>query len=249
MIYVFGAGSALFRVLDSAGVYQARAVPTLKEVSVKFDGKIETQFGSAAYPEDAAAGEKKISGTIKWGAVGFEMMNKIIFAGTKTTGLPRVVIGEAGIPTTNVYTIVNTTGTATDLGAISAVDGYPFTRVTAGVTAGQYIFDGAAGTYTFAAGDTRAASVRVNYSWTDTTTGATWELGNPIQGSLADFELWLWKPRFAKSLGIRLYHCVLSGADLSSKGSAYTDPTANFEAFVDQTLNSPGQVFSTESLD
>jgi hypothetical protein len=38
----------------------------------------------------------------------------------------------------------------------------------------------------------------------------------------------------------------MNGLDLSSKGGAYTDPSATFEAFVDQAKGSPGQIFSSE---
>lgn len=249
MVYVFGAGSALVRVLDASGVYQARQIPTLKEVSLKFDGKLESQFGSAVYAEDAASGERKITGTIKFGAVGMKLLNMIVFGGTRTAGTPKVVIGEVQTPVVHVATITNTTGVAVDHGALSGVDGYPFTRVAATPALGEYVFDGSAGTYTFNASETRDTTVRLSYRWTDSTVGATYELGNPLQGTLADMELTLWKPRFTKGLGVILYHVVLSGLDLSSKGSAYTDPSANFEAFVDQTLASPGQIFSTEALD
>jgi hypothetical protein len=252
MVYVFGAGSAIVRVVK-AGVTQARRIPTLKEVSVKFDGKLESQFGSAVYAEDAASGERKITGAIKFGAVGASLLNDIIFSGVRTAGTPKVVIDEGGVvgtaPTVNVVTIANLAGIAIDMGVISAVDGYPMDRVTSGVAAGQYIFDGSAGTYTFAAADPRAAFVRVSYRWTDTTVGATYEGGNPLQGTLADLELTLWKPRFTKHLGIIIYHAVLSGMDLSSKGSAYTDPSSNFEAFVDPALGSAFQLFGSEALD
>jgi hypothetical protein len=253
-LFVFGAGSVLYRVLDSTGTYQASRLPTLKEATVKIDGKIETQRGSNVYPEDAASGERKISGTLKWGKLAIAQLNAIIFSGTATVGSTvKVVIDEGGTagvpPVTNAYTAaLGTPGPWVDMGVVSAVDGFPLTRIPAAGTlaGGQYKFVESTGTWTFFASDPRAVKVRPSYRYTDATTGQIIELGNPLEGTLADIELVLWKPRFTKSGGLILYHAVLSGIDMASKQGTYTDPTATFEAFVDQAKGSPGQWFGSD---
>lgn len=253
-VYVFGAGVAIARVKDSAGNVQAIQIPTLKEVTVKFDGKLESQFGGNVYAEDAATGERKITGTIKMGQVEANMLNLLIFGGTTTAGTPKVVLNEGGLagqaPVSNVVTAVNNTGATVDMGVVSAVSGKPFTRVASVTANGQYSFDGTAtnGKWTFHASDPDAAFVRPSYRWVDTSVGLTIELGNPLQGTLADLELTLWKPRFSAEFGIILYHAVLNGLDLSSKQGAYTDPSATFECFIDQIAQSPGQMFDSVGL-
>ena len=252
MIYVFGAGAATVRFQrGGTGQIQSRQIPTLKEISLKIDGKLESQFGSAVHAEDAASGERKITGTIKWGAVGARLMNDILFGGTRTAGHPVVVLGSQVAALTPVSDDVNVGQTnITDMGVISGVDGYPLDRVAPGAeAAGTYSVVEATGIYSFGAADPRAATVRPSYRYTDGASGATYEMGNPLQGTLVDTELVMWKPRFAKHLGVIVYHAVYSGLDLASKGSSYTDPSSNFECFVDQARNSPGQIFSSEALD
>ena len=152
-IYLFGAGSVIYRVLDSAGIYQANALPTLKEASVKFDGKLETQFGSAAYPEDAASGERKITGTLKWGAMDASQLNDIIFGGVRTAGTIKVVQNEGGTagvaPVANNYTAAVGATPWVDLGVVSAVSGKQMRRVTTVTANGQYSFAASTGTWTY----------------------------------------------------------------------------------------------------
>jgi hypothetical protein len=248
-VYVFSTGVAVARVPDPvSGILQSRKLPTLQEASVKFEGTIKEMFGANVYSEDAAGGSRKITGSFKVGQIRAGALSDLFFSATAATGHPVVVDGDSIPALTPVADVTDVSHTnITDMGLVSGVDGSVFKRVATVANDGEYSVDESAGTYTTNSGDAAAATVRPSYRYTVAGTGRTYEMGNPLLGTIADFEVTLWKPRFTKNLGIILYHAVATSLDLPAKREEYTEATINWSAFVDPSKQSPGQIFTSES--
>ena len=248
-LYVFSSGVAVARVLKS-GILQSRRLPTLQEASIKFDGTIKEMFGGAAYSEDSAGGSRKITGSFKVGQIQAGALVDIFFgaeAVTESAGHPIFVDGEIGAASVPASDAVNVGHTnITDMG-VTGVSGAPMRRVATVTAVGTYSVDEATGIYSFKTGDAEAAAVRISYRYTDTATGKTYELGNPLLGTIADMEILLWKPRFTKNMGLLIYHAVMTSLDLPGKREEYTEGTLNFSCFVDPAKRSPGQIFTSEA--
>ena len=204
-------------------------------------------FGAAAYAEDSAGGSRKITGSLKVGQIKAGQLSDLFFAAPAVSGHPVCVIDEGG--TAGVVPVADDWDTGqtniTDMGVDSAVDGFPMTRVTTVANNGEYEVNEATGIYSFKTANPRAAAVRPSYRYT-TTGGNTYEMGNPLIGTIADMELVLWKPRFTKNMGIILYHAVMTSLDLPAKREEYTEATLNFSCFVDPAKQSPGQIFTSD---
>jgi hypothetical protein len=247
-IYVFSSGVAVARFKDTDGILQSRKLPTLQEASVKFDGTIKEMFGANAYSEDSAGGSRKITGSFKVGQIRAGALSDLFFAATPSTGSIIMVDGEAIAALTPVSNATDVGHTnITDMGLISGVNGSVYKRVASAPAAGQYSVVESTGIYTTAAGDANAATVRPSYRYTNSSVGKTYEMGNPLLGTIADMEVMLWKPRFTKNMGILLYHAVVTSLDLPAKREEYTEATMNFSCFVDPALQSPGKIFTSET--
>lgn len=246
-LYVFSSGVVVLRFLRNS-LMVSRKLPTLQEASIKFDGSIKEMFGAGAHSEDAAGGSRKIQGTFKVGQIKGGQLAELFFGTTGTAGRVVPVIdfgGTAGTaPTSNTVNVGHTN--ITDLGVDSAVDGFPMDRVASAPTAGQYSVVESTGVYTFAAGDPRAASVRPSFRYTDSSAGKSYEMGNPLLGTIADSEAMLWNPRFTKDMGVIMYHAVITSLDLPRKREEYGEATMAYSCFNDPAKNSPGMIWTSD---
>jgi len=225
----------------------SRQIGTLQDVSCDFSGDIKTLVGSNQFPDDAAVGEKKVSGKFSFGRIDPEMYNQVFFADTIATGTTNNQWNEAHAIPTTPFTITvapPSSGTfSSDLGVIYASGpnaGTRLSKVASGPTAGQYSV--AAGVYTFAAADT-ALNVWISYQYT-VTTGSTYQINNQPMGygPIIGLDLlWGYESGYQgapNSLGIHLYAARINKLSMAAKNTDYTKPEMDFMAFA----NAAGQV-------
>jgi endoglucanase Acf2 len=145
-----------------------------------------------------------------------------------------MAVDEAGtIPGTPYQVTVTHSGTfVTDYGVIDTLTGTQLTKVASSPATGQYSV--AAGVYTFAAADT-TKTVKISYSYTDSTAGATITLANQLMGFAPEFRAFLFSAFRTKRLGIELYSCTMGQMTIPTKQEDFWMSDLTFDAGVDAT--------------
>lgn len=240
--FAFGSGILVAKVGS-----QPRRFGTLQEVQVSFDATVKELFGEDQFPVDTARGTAKIGGTAKAAKIRGSFFADIYFNETITSGsFDRLVNGEAAVPVGNSYTVANTNGFV-DLGVESAVNGKEFKWVASSPAAGQYSVNTGTGTYTFAAGDANAASVRITYLYRVTSGGGRFDITNQELGISPIFGMYLSQSRNTRNLLLQLDAAIATKLSLATKLDDYTIPDFGFSCFAHPDTGRIGQYnFSDE---
>ena len=162
--------------------------PTPIEVAILQDINVDISYtekdlrGADQFPVDIARGPGKISGKAKSGNIRGSLIAAVLAGSTgPSTGSKIGVHEESGTIPATPYTITVANGATfhEDLGVLAVATGLYFTRVASAHATGQYSVNTTTGVYTFAAADTTLA-VKINYSYTASSTGVTIALSNQL---------------------------------------------------------------------
>lgn len=239
----FGSGIVLARPIAQAGsilapVPQPKQAAELQNVSIDIKGDIKELFSLYQFPDDAAAGKKKISGKAQLGALDLVLLNQIFAANAVVVGTTQMAWNEAhSVPAVSTYTVTvtNSAHFVYDYGVIYAATGLPFVPVASGPTQGQYSVS--AGVYTFAAADASAAIV-ISYSYTNATQGVTYSLTQQLMGSSPTFELVVIAPYQQTWASFHFLNCKCTSLSFATKIDDYAMMDLEFAVFA----NPAGQV-------
>lgn len=231
--YGFGSG-LMFGTRTDVVNATPRLFGTLQEGSVDISGDTKQLFGQSQFPVDVARGKMKIEGKAKMGQISGSVFNDLFFAETSGTTLHQISYQEAKtIPSSTAYTVTatNTTGFS-DRGVYYSATGVPFILVASAPAQGQYSVNSSTGVYTFASADASTA-VLINYAYTASTGGYSFDITNKLMGNTPTFRLDLNMQFRSKQMLVRLNACVSSKLSLSTKTDDYVIPEFDFEAFAD----------------
>ncbi len=235
-------GSGLFYatpLMDAMGNALATPTPILlgvmQECGVDVTYDTKELFGGDQFAVDAARGMGKLTGKAKAAQLSLAQMNSLIFGQTLQAG--QVLVHHATTPTLIPLagTVVITppgTGTMTgDLG-VRGAGAVPFTRVLANPEAGEYAFDLATKTYTFAAAD-EDVPVFIDYRYT-VATGKSLSIKNLPMGDMPVFQGELYLKYKGKSIYVRVPNFVSSKMGIQTKQDDYTIPDFEFTGYADE---------------
>lgn len=213
-------------------------VGTLQDISLDISFDLKMLYGHNQFPESVARGKGKIAGKAKFGRFNSDMLNQMIFAQTRTTGMDIASLDEGPllIPTTPFQITPAHAGTwILDQGVRNAATGVPFLKVALATTptAGQYHVDPATGIYTFSTADNVSViSVLISYLYT-TASGVKQAITNQLMGYQPVVQVTFRTIFDGKESVIILYSAVIGKLLLASKLDDYTIPEIDFEAFAD----------------
>lgn len=244
--YAFGTGTLVAKRTDISN-----AAPflfgTLHDISLNFDQKLESLMGQHKVAVALGDGELKISGKAKFARLQMTLFSNLLFGNASSTGgLQMISTGEAvSVPSGSPYTIVAANAAQTplaDYGVFYQSSGIQLTPVAAAPSVGQYSFNAATGTYTFAAADANA-TLYAYYTYTSPS-GNKVVYSNPLMGTSPVFEVYFktTTPNFgiAKDITIKLNACKSSKLAMSFANQKFTIPEFDFQAMAD----SAGNVFT-----
>lgn len=235
-------GTGVLYGLPNAGNLAANPTPfkfgILQEAHVEFKGDLKKLYGTSQFPVAKARGKIDVSCKAKIAAFDPNMLNQLYFGQAQATGVTTMAVDEAGtIPTTPFQiTPAHAATFVTDYGVIDTATGTQLTKVLLGTTptTGQYHVDPATGIYTFAAADT-TKGVKISYSYTDSTAGATITLSNQLMGFAPEFRAFLFSNFRTKRFGIELYSCTMGQMTIPTKQEDFWMSELTFDAGTDST--------------
>jgi hypothetical protein len=246
MAYRFGAGvlTAIPAIdLTGAAVTLPTPIPfgILQDFTLDISGTLKELFGQYRLPVAVGAGTMKVTGKAKNAKFTAALFNHC-FGETITTGERLLSFQEAGTIDKTLYT-VNVAQKATflyDLGVFygannvtsgPTADGQPLTRVSSGMTTGQYSV--ATGVYTFASGDNQKL-VKLSYLYSTTAApGANFTINNQLLGVAPVFQL-VFNGRYAgKQSTIELSQVISNKLTLATKLEDFVIPEFDFGCFCD----------------
>jgi hypothetical protein len=186
----------------------------LQEVSVEFKADLKKLYTLYQLPIAVARGKIDVMGKAK--IVNYEpnSINQLFWAQNLTTGIEIPVYNELDyIPSSSTFTITVANGAtfAQDHGVIYASGtnaGQLFYANTTAAAAGYYSVNTTTGVYTFSSLD-NARAVYIDYTYTNSTVGATIALTAEIMGYAPQCTMDLWGNFRGKYLGIRLNQATL----------------------------------------
>lgn len=219
-----------------------------QEFSLDLAGTTKQLYGQKQFPLVAARATIKATGKFKAAEISGLAWNNFFYAQTAfTSGRQLWSIDSTYTVSTSAVTLqVGSSLTFnSDLGVWYSTAGLPLQRVAAGSEAtGKYSVSstGAAGLYTFAAGD-QAANIKVTYTSSSTAgNGQTLAVTNQNIGVTptfqADYYTSLNQPT-AKPFAVRVYQCVASKHSMQFKLEDFMIPEFEFDFFA----NASDQVF------
>jgi hypothetical protein len=216
--------------------------PVLQEASVEFKADLKKLFGTSQFPVAKARGKIDVTCKAKTAAFDPNFLNQLYFGQAAAAGVTAMAVDEAGtIPTTPYQiTVAHSVNFVTDYGVIDTATGKQLTKVASGPTTGQYSV--AAGVYTFAVADT-TKTVKISYSYTDSTSGETITLANQLMGFAPEFRAFLFSNFRTKRLGIELYSCTMGQMTIPTKQEDFWMADLTFDAGVDAT-DTLGQIYA-----
>jgi hypothetical protein len=215
---------------------------TMQDVSIDISFSTKQLMGQYQFPIAVARGEGKISGKAKYANIDGAVFNSLFFGVTETVGQKLWSYNEAAtIPSSTPWqvTVANGATFDADLGVTYASSGLFLTRVAAAPTVGQYSVNTTTGVYTFSTTDANKA-ILINYSYTQTTSGAKSIINNQVMGTAVTFQIDFYQknPNVAGAQwSLRLYSCMASKLSVASKNSDFTVPELDFEAFANAANN------------
>lgn len=230
----FGAGTAI--AVDSGANPTPLDFNALQEWGVSFSASTKEMFGAKQFALAVARGTAKITSKLKFGVLDGRIFNTLMFGGTMSTGQTVLNIDVATtIPATPFQiTAAPATGFA-DLGVEDVTTGLRMVRVASAPATGQYTVT-AVGLYTYAAADTGKA-IRYSFSNTQTTSGNSVALSNPLLGTSSFFKLVL----SAAQGGLRnttiLNANQANKLDFGTKIEDFMMPEMEASAFADSSDN------------
>jgi hypothetical protein len=241
--YAFGTGTLVAKRTDIS-----LATPflfgTLHDISLNFDQKLESLMGQNKVAVALGDGELKISGKAKFARLQMTLFSHLLLGSSVTSGGVQMTSnGEAiTVPSGSPYTVVVVNAAQTplaDYGVFYQSTGIQLTLVSSAPTVGQYAFNAATGTYTFAAADAGIA-LYVYYTYTASGGNKT-VFSNPLMGTSPVFEVYFKTstPNFgvAKDVTIKLNACKSSKLALSFANQKFTIPEFDFQAMADAAGN------------
>lgn len=215
----------------------------LQDVQIKISAKNDLLMGQGQFASAVGRGSMTIKGTSKIGALSASIYN-LMFGTTPSTGTTLVNYAEAhNIPASTPYT-VTVTNSATfvaDYGVVYTATGIPLELVASNPAQGQYSVS--AGVYTFAAADTGVA-VQITYTSTSSTTGATIQVPNSLQGVQPVFGILQQRSWNGTGERIALPYCIASDLTLPTAMSKFGIGQFDFDAFSQGGTASPIQIYT-----
>jgi len=235
-------GSGLFYgtpLMDAMGNAIATPTPILlgvmQECGIDLTFDTKELFGSDQFSVDAARGMGKLTGKAKAAQLSLPQMNALIFGQTLVAGQVLVHHATTATPIPETPSIVITPptgGTVTgDLG-VRGAGAVPFKRVLATPATGEYAFDLATLTYTFAAAD-EGVPVFIDYRYT-IATGHSLSVKNLPMGDMPVFTGELYLKHKGKSIYCKVPNFVSSKWGLATKQDDYTIPDFEFTGYADE---------------
>lgn len=194
----------------------------VQEVTADFKADLKKLYTQFQMPIATARG--KLDTTIKGKFVEYDpaMLNQLYFAQTEAAGYTLIVDGEA-------HTVNNVSNTATvtntpvidDWGVVDALTGQSFIcmpNAAAVTVAGEYYPNVTTGVYTFSGADGAAArAVKISYSYTVSSTGATITLTNQLMGYAPELKMLLYSKFRNKYLAVQFNDVTLGSISIPTK--------------------------------
>lgn len=244
-------GTGVLYGLPNAGNTAANPTPykfgVLQEVTVDFKADLKKLFGQSQFPVAKARGKIDVTAKGKFATLDPGLLNQLYFGQVQTTGMNIMAVDEAGTIGTGspvVYTVqvVNSATFITDYGVLNANTGQQLINVGTSPTTGQYSVVVATGTYTFAAADA-GTPVRISYTYSSASRGATITLSNQLMGFAPEFRAFLFNPFRSKYFGLELYSCTMGSISIPTKQEDFWISDIDFDAGVDAT-NTLGKIYA-----
>jgi hypothetical protein len=236
---VFGAGF-LFGIPSGANPTPVM-FGAVQDTSVDFSFDLKQLYGQNQFALEQARGKGKIEIKASIGRFDPNLFNQIYFGQTTSTGEVLNSISEASVIPATPFTVTAANGATfkTDLGVYSTTLGKFLIRVASGPSTGQYSVNTTTGVYTFASADTGGA-VKLNYTYSSSSTGTTITGVNPQMGSSPIFALQLVNSLKGKSIALNFGAVQSSKLALPMKLDDFALPSLDMSAQDDGT----GNVFS-----
>lgn len=245
MQLTFGAGYIIGRRTDLAN-RPPLFFGVTQDWSLDLDQEIVTLLGQFKVAVDAAPGELKLVGKIKWARLQIAMLGDGILgispsaaanSGTYITGPEN----RTSIAATT-FTVAAGTAFLQDLGVFYHNTAIALTPITAGPAAGQYIPGVAgAGIYTIAAGDQNIAGGLDVFYLQASTTDYQLDVTNQLMGTGPTIELDAYVPYQVqgvnKKFALQLYSTRFNKFPMPFKNKGYMIPEADFVAFANAAGN------------
>lgn len=241
--YAFGTGTLIAKRTDTANT-PPFLFGVLQDVTLDFDQKLESLVGQSKVAVALGDGELKITGKAKFARMQMTMVSNLLVGASMTTGtLEMASAGEAAsVPANSPYTYVVANASSVpleDFGVFYQNTGIQLTPVASGPTVGQYAFNAATGTYTFAAADASAA-LYVYYTYS-ANSGNKLVYANPLMGTSPVFEVYFKTATsnfgVAKEVTIKLNACKSSKLALGFTNQKFMIPEFDFQAMADASGN------------
>lgn len=237
-MFEFGIGRMFAYNTDGSSV----EFGTLQSAGIKFNFSKKELYGRNQMPVKVVRGKGTVEGDAESARINAASLNQIL-DGTKTTGMKKIIdpAVNATIPATTPFTLtVGTIPGSGTFGKLLAVYNVtdptiavPMTLVGSAPATGQFSFDAATKTFTFAEAD---ASKKVQYIYDYTvTTGSTITLTNNAMGTSPVFQTQLYTTLDGKQIMLALNACTTTSLDLSMKQEDFLIPKFNFSAFADSS--------------
>ena len=240
----FGTGTAVFSPSSLNAPQLTNVTPLaptlLQEISLDFKASNKELYGRYQWAMDVARGKITASGKFKVIATDPNLLNALYFGLPTATGTSRYNLAEPHAVSASVQ-VTNHAMFEKDGGVVDASTGIPLALVASAPIEGQYSV--AAGTYTFAAGET-ITNVLITYSSTSMS-GVTIAITNQLQGYGPEFELDLTNTYEGKYFGFRLYRCKLTDFSLPTKMEDYWIGDGSFSICANAAGNG-GSVFADQ---
>lgn len=257
-LYNFGVGTlvGVRNGVDASGATIINPTPgrfgALQDVQVDFDRTLKELIGGYQFPLDIAAGQFKISGKAKSGAIQGNLYNDMFFGQTLT---PAVGLQDAVDESHTVAATVTIAPPASgvfvaDLGVFYKTTGIQFKRVASGPAVGQYSVVPATGVYTFNASDAGVIAL-ITYSYSVTTaTMSQITLSNQLMGISPSFSihLQLFYPNnsgIVNTMEMTFNACKSSKFSLPFKNQDFSMSDFDFQPFADAS-NTVGTITFTQ---
>lgn len=244
MNYQFGAGKLIARPYNANGTLGSPVeLGTLQDVSVDFKVNTKKLMGPYRYAVATADADGDIPFTAK-SALFYANAFNLLWGATPTTGAQSPIFDEVGTVAAAKYTVQNATTFVQGSEVVwFTPSGGGLTRQMSVVAAGSEVSgvsysEGAGGVLNFAATD-NGGVVRVTYRVSNTSSGQTFVIANPLQATSLGVRCSLYEQTMNKQNNkpstfiLDLNMCLISGVKLDFKQGDWTVPDFTMDVQAD----------------
>lgn len=191
----------------------------LQNASIDFKGDLKKLWTQSQMPIATARGKIDVTGKAEIVNYDPDPINQLFWAQSIAAGMKVFVDNESHVVSANAATVTNAATFDVDNGVVYASGtnaGQVFLKVNASPNVSQYTVNTTSGVYTFSGSD-NGVTVKISYTYTNTTRGKTISLVNQPMGYAPVCRMDFWNNFRGKMLGIRLNAATLGSWTYPSK--------------------------------